>query len=233
MITIPRDCCSCSALVVMAWLLAYSMSPALHVNGQEADARSTGGRARLKYAGQKSLAIGDARGTASLTMSPAAGLPVGDQTALSIEFHNTSGAGTPLFNPFFTKLLPIGCRVAVFDSDRRHVGNVPLQRDAGSRRWPGRGDWLTLRGNSRLTVQIAWEAGVIRPIEFGQPTRLPPGRYEAQVVYTELAFCPPAVGEDCTMDSDEHARWSATAWKPDVCRTQRVPFEIVADPIGR
>lgn len=99
---------------------------------------------------------------------------------INIAFQNL-GAGREVYNPFLDDRLPLPAVLAVYDSNKKYIGDM-LRRDVGSFWRKGNGPWVVVPtlGVIGTSVISGFKIGNI------PPTNLPPGTYYLQVIYVDM-----------------------------------------------
>jgi hypothetical protein len=105
----------------------------------------------------------------------------GDSMTVEVRFEN-HGCQQQFFNPFFQSLIPMPARLAVFDSERRYVGDL-LWFSGGSQRSLSREDWVTIphRGSIGCVVVVRFVDASKYPLSGLR--KMSSGRYCLQMIF--------------------------------------------------
>lgn len=134
------------------------------------------------------LDAGSFRGKTTLTLNKTK-LKAGEKFTADVRFLNTSG-GDKFYNPYFNALRPLPAKLAIFDSEKKYIGNL-IDPNGGSRvSFETDSDWIYIASLAYVGKEISLFAGnthgtMYDPMVGGKSWKksLPNGRYYLQVIY--------------------------------------------------
>lgn len=118
-------------------------------------------------------------GNATLTLANTK-LRRGEQYHAQYMFQNTRGSYW-VYNPFFLRLVPLPGQLAIYDSEKRYIGDL-IAFIQGSRTRVGTDNFILLREGNSVGAKIDFRAGFV-PLKYvSGGTLLPPGKYHVQLI---------------------------------------------------
>lgn len=106
--------------------------------------------------------------------------------AVNVCFYNQSGSELAFFNPYFNGLLSSPAQLAVFDSQKKYVGDL-IQFIGGSQAMMTPKDWVLIpqSGFVSTSLKVKLHRVVSAVIPFELSKAVPPGDYYLQMIYSK------------------------------------------------
>jgi hypothetical protein len=154
-------------------------------------------------------------------------LPHGDVVAqgdaLRLRVRYEFGA-MDLYNPFFNEEIPASAAAAVFDHNKRFVGDLLLRR-SNKVRAPDLKDWIISAQGGFIEIDRKLPTTCIG--RDGKEFQLAEGKYFLQVVFhTRLGSFPPLEDDTITLSKDGLELWHKRYVDFGNCRSNVIEFEI-------
>ena len=89
-----------------------------------------------------------------------------------------------VYNWNFNRLIPLPGQLAIYDSEKKYVGDV-ISWEGGSRMGVGDRDWLLLHQGEHVGTAIGFRVGYVPFTRYGP---LPPGKYFLQLILYKAFF---------------------------------------------
>jgi hypothetical protein len=164
----------------------------------------------------KPMISGNDRGRAELRLENVE-LRRGEHYVAEFTFYSTN-CSYWVYNPFFGGLTPSPGQLAIYDAEKRYLGE--LKYDTSSHRGPSDADWVYLCAGAYLGTKIGFGAGYLPGPEFSHMGNLlPAGRYYIQVILYQ-AFL---THKDIYFRGDFYKTFD----KSELCRSNAVEVELI------
>ena len=135
-------------------------------------------------------------------------------------FYNTNSSYW-VYNPFFNRLILLPGQLAIYDADKKYVGE--LKFDTGSQRSPGDTDWVFLWGGSHIGTRIGFRAGYLPGTKYWNMNNLlPAGRY-----YVQLILYKAFLTVNPRYLAGEKIDFYKTFDQSELCRSSAIEVELV------
>ncbi len=153
---------------------------------------------------------------------------VGNDLAVRIEFENL-GEMKFFYNVCLDQQLPSSGQLALFDAEKRYIGNM-LCVDASSRRLATSRDWSVVPPGGFCGAKKTFVAGIVPCTEFVTLRRhLPPGTYYLQMIYYEHFISRPPLAEDGREDESAMSKWYDQLNSKELFRSNVVKFDLLPE----
>ena len=134
------------------------------------------GEEEFRFVEKHDLGVGSYKSYATLKAEQPS-VQIGKFLTVDISFFNTSG-GDYFYNPFFCRLIPLPAQLALYDSQKKYVGDLIEWLD-GSQRPVLSSDWTFVYGDSHVGTKIRIPIPEMRVSGF----KMVPGDYFVQMIF--------------------------------------------------
>jgi len=136
----------------------------------------------VKYIESQPLKLGSYRGYARLSVNKTT-VKLGGQFNIDIRFVNNS-SGDYFYNPFFNRVIPLPAQLAIFDKDKKYLGDLIDQSGSpvtARRAAMSTNDWVFIPSGGYLGVTFG-------PIQAGNTPAFPRQTLKAGDYYLQMIF---------------------------------------------
>ncbi|HZF00502.1 MAG TPA: hypothetical protein VE344_01260 [Methylomirabilota bacterium] len=137
------------------------------------------------------LDSGSFRGYSTLTIEKTT-IQSGQLFSIDVKFFNNSG-GDYFYNPFFDRLIPLPAQLAIYDNDKKYLGDL-IEFEGGSQRMVGANDWTRI--SSLCYVGATLNANI---------SNSAPGDYYVQVIFYKSFIAPASTSAQEFYKKFDHA----------------------------
>src|SRR5262245_60800383 len=170
------------------------------------------------FGDEKPMVSGNDRGRAELRLETVK-LRRGEDYVAEYTFYVTN-CSYCVYNPFFSGLIPEPGQLAIYDADKKYVGE--WKYNAFSQRSPGATDFVFLGAGSHIGTKIGFKAGYLsegpRAIK---GYLLPAGKYYIQMILYRAFLAHPGYLKDEKID------FCKTFDRSVLCRSNAIEIELI------
>jgi len=200
----------------MRWFVFISLLVVVSgLFGVDSSQSAEAGKPDIQYKEGYNLNIGSFGGHAALTTDKTT-VKLGETFTVDIRFFSESPGD--YYNTYFNGLIPVPAKLAIFDSDKKYLGDL-IEFIGGSRRRASSHDWTYIP--SQCYVGTFLHPFIAGYIPSQSRYKLPDGDYYLQMIYNKTFILPrPA-------DTDHVAVWSDKRLDRELFRSNVVKVRFV------
>jgi hypothetical protein len=174
----------------------------------------------FEFSAEHPFKLGNSQGKVEISLDESR-LRRGERYRVNYKFTNIN-ISYPVYNWQFTRLIPAPGQLALYDADKRYIGDL-IADVGGSRVRVTLNDWTYLHGGSYVGTSLSFTAGSVPRTKYWSARNpLPPGQYYIQLIMYKLFMSErPYLTEEVLTDFRQNFDRS------ELCRSNAVAVKLV------